>query len=265
MIQSYKNSLTPNPDIPCNTIIKFPLFWKKAKKLGADKIAFGHYAQIKKTKQGYHLLQGKDQTKDQSYFLSELSQDDLEHTLFPLGIIKKEQVRAIAKKHSLSNWNRPSTKGICFVGNIPLKKFLEKSIKHKKGIIKDREGNIIGEHPGSFYFTIGQRICPHLDMTFNENFKNANNQRWFIVKKQDNTLIAAPENHPSLFSKKVKLINLHQINPTLPLPKSLKARTRHLAPLQPGKLTKTKKQYTFTFSKPQKALAPGQYLVLYHK
>src|SRR6185437_14274083 len=113
MYKLYKKGLTPNPDIACNTIIKFPMFWEKAKKVGADFIATGHYARIKKEKEMYSLLTGKDKKKDQSYFLAGLKQTDLKHALFPLGYLTKEKIRQIAKKRGFQNWNRPGTRGIC--------------------------------------------------------------------------------------------------------------------------------------------------------
>jgi tRNA-specific 2-thiouridylase len=145
MYKAYSKGLTPNPDIACNNIIKFPLFWKHAKKLGADYIAMGHYSGIKKDSKGFHLLQGKDKSKDQSYFLAGLTQKDLSHTIFPLEKMTKEKVRKIAEKNLFPNYNKQSTRGICFVGKTNMQHFLQKKIAKHEGIVKDPSGKIIGK------------------------------------------------------------------------------------------------------------------------
>ncbi len=262
MIQGYQKGLTPNPDLACNTIIKFPWLWKAARKYKASEIATGHYARIKKTSKGYQLLQGQDIQKDQSYFLAELTQKDLEHTQFPLGNYTKEQVRAIAKKNHFPNWNKPSTKGICFVGKVNMKSFLEKKIKSKPGKVLSPEGNVLGKHPGIAYYTIGQRIGPHLGIQI-EKPQAMSQKKYYLAFKKGNSLIVAPEGHPALKKKQVTLNYLHLINPQDVLPKNLKARIRHLGELQPGKFIKKQGVYNFLFKKPQEALAPGQYLVFY--
>lgn len=264
MYKAYEKGLTPNPDISCNTIIKFPLFWKYAKKLGADYIAMGHYARIKNKNSSFDLLSGKDKEKDQTYFLYELSQSDLEHTLFPIGDYTKKEVREIAKKNKFQNWNKRSTRGICFVGKVDMKSFLEKKIKNKPGKIFSPEGKIIGSHPGSMYFTIGQRAVPSLGINI-ENSYNKEKSRLYIAKKKGNDIIIAPENHPILKTKSVNLINFHIINKKEAIPSKLQARIRHLGQLNPGKLTKKGKKYQFIFNKTQEGIAPGQALVLYHK
>ncbi|MAE49953.1 hypothetical protein CMI48_03940, partial [Candidatus Pacearchaeota archaeon] len=192
MIDAYKEGLTPNPDIPCNTLIKFPWLRKEMKKQKCDYIATGHYARIKKTKStsttpkkasispwsaanskgggvdssgaSYSLLMGKDKTKDQSYFLAELTQADLEKTLFPVGNLTKSEVRNLAHKEGLHNHDKKSTRGICFVGKVNLQTFLKHKIKPKPGKIINHEKKEIGKHPGIQYFTIGQRLGPRLGM-----------------------------------------------------------------------------------------------------
>lgn len=268
MFKAYKKGLTPNPDILCNKKIKFPLFWKKAKKqFNADYMATGHYAGIKKTSKGFQLLAGKDKTKDQSYFLYQLSQADLSHALFPNGNLTKKQVRKIAKTNHFPNWNKHGTSGICFVGNINMKSFLEKKIPHKKGKILSPEGKQIGTHPGMQYFTIGQKLGEHLGIIINKP-KEFAQKRWYIAKKipKTNTIIAAPENHPILKRQKVIIKSLHLINPKDKIPKSnLTARIRHLGKFHKGTLKKQKSHYIFTFNKPIESIAEGQSLVIYHK
>ena len=265
MFKSYEKGLTPNPDISCNTIIKFPLLWKESRKLKADYIATGHYARIKKTKKGFQLLKGKDKNKDQTYFLSELTQKDLSHTLFPIGELKKDEVRKIAQKLKLPNFNKPGTKGICFIGKVQMQKFLKSKIKELPGVIKNPEGQTIGQHNGVMFYTIGQRIGENKTKIDKEFRNKTQNKKWFVVSKntRSNILIAAPQNHKALKSNEIKIKKLHLINPKSSMPKPLKARIRHLGPLHSGKLSKDKK--TFILSKALEAIAPGQQLTLYHK
>ena len=265
MFKAYSQGLTPNPDIQCNLIIKFPLFWNYAKKLGADYIAMGHYAKIRKNKKKFQLLAGKDKNKDQSYFLYSLTQEDLSRTLFPIGNYTKEQVRKIAKKNHFPNYDKPGTKGICFVGKVNMKSFLEKKIKQKQGKVLSPEGNIIGTHPGISYYTIGQRIGSHIGIEITKP-KGKEQSKWYIAeKRKNNVLIAAPENHPILKKKLVIIKSLHLINPQEKIPSQLVARIRHLGQLYKGKLKKQNNKYIFTFSKPVSSIAEGQSLVLYRK
>lgn len=261
MFRAYKKGLTPNPDIFCNTIIKFPLLWKEAKKLKADCIATGHYARIKKTLKGFQLLQGKDKSKDQSYFLSELSQSDLQHIIFPIGNLTKSEVRKIAEKNKFPNYDKKGTAGICFIGKINMKSFLERRIKNKEGKVLDPEGNIIGKHPGSMYFTIGQRIGSRLGFEIKKHLKG----KWYIAeKRRNNIIIIAPKNSPLLKKQKLKIKKIHLINPKEKIPSNLKARIRHLGKLHKGKLSK-KNHYYFTFFKPVEQIAPGQSIVIYNR
>jgi len=162
MFKSYNSGLTPNPDSLCNKIIKFPFLWKQAKKLKADYIATGHYIKKIKNKFQYTLKIPKDKKKDQSYFLYELTQSDLQHSLFPVGNLTKKEVRKIAKQNKFPNHNKSSTKGICFVGKINMKTFLRQKIKPKPGNTKDPEDKIIGTHNGVMYYTIGERVGERL-------------------------------------------------------------------------------------------------------
>jgi len=263
MYKSYSKNLTPNPDISCNTIIKFPILWKETKKHKANFIATGHYARIKETSKGFELLSGKDTTKDQSYFLSELSQFDLSHTLFPLGNLNKEQVRNIAKKINLPNWNKQGTRGICFVGKTNMQKFLSKKIPKKPGKVISADNRLIGTHSNSAYYTIGQRIGQSVGISFSPTWKNEKNEKLYVADKKGNTLRVVPENHPLLKKIKIKIKNIHLINPKEKIPSNLKARIRHLGEFHSGTLSKDKK--TFNFKKPVNALAEGQYIVLYNK
>ncbi|MEK6888893.1 MAG: tRNA 2-thiouridine(34) synthase MnmA [Nanoarchaeota archaeon] len=259
MFSDYKSGLTPNPDISCNTIIKFPLLLKEAKKRKINFIATGHYARIKKDKKRYHLLQGLDKNKDQSYFLAELNQSILSKTLFPIGRLTKKQVRHLAKSINLSNHNRESTSGLCFVGNINFQFFLKRKLKIKKGIVKDTENNILGTHNGIGFYTIGQKALPSIGINIKKPNLLASKKYYIIDKiKVKNELIVAPEGHPSLFTNKINIRNLKLINNNSKL-SNLSARIRHLGKLYPGKLVKN----TFITKTPISLPAPGQYLVIY--
>lgn len=154
----YKKGRTPNPDVMCNKEIKFGMFLEWALEQGFDYVATGHYAQVEHSGGSpSKLLKGKDGSKDQSYFLYRLTQDQLSKSLFPLGGIDKSKVRKLAKKAGLSTYNRPDSQGICFIGKVNIKDFLQKEIKPKKGVVKHVNGEEIGTHDGVWYYTIGQR------------------------------------------------------------------------------------------------------------
>lgn len=172
-IDDYKNGLTPNPDILCNREIKFGLFWDKAKEMGADAIATGHYAQIE---DGF-LKKGQDDSKDQAYFLWTLTKDDLAHTIFPLGNMTKKEVRSVAKSANLPVSEKKDSQGICFIGDIGMKDFLKNYIKEHDGIVKDKDGNTIGSHDGAEFFTLGERHG------FEIKNKNPDRERLYVVSK----------------------------------------------------------------------------------
>lgn len=263
MFSSYKSGLTPNPDISCNTIIKFPFLWKEAKKLGCDYIATGHYSKIKKTKSGYSLLAGKDKTKDQSYFLSGLTQADLTHTIFPLNNMTKKQVRQIAKKSGFPNWNRHGTAGICFVGNIRFQDFLKKKLKQKLGRVLSPENKQLGTHIGSHYYTIGQKAGEHVGIKINKPRGYEQSRYYIAEKRKNNIIIVAPESHPLLKKKFILIKSLHLINSKEKIPNSLKARIRHLGNLTPASIRKREQRYIIKLKAHTSGLAKGQYLVLY--
>ena len=264
MFKNYKKATTPNPDIDCNQKIKFPLLWKAAKKLGADYIVTGHYARIK----GNKLYRGKDETKDQSYFLYRLSQEDLKQSLFPIGDYTKKKVREIARKNKFPNSDRKGTVGICFIGKINLKKFLQKRIKPKKGKILDPEGRIVGEHDGIYYYTIGQRIGPRFGIEI-EKGKGKKLKRWYVARKnlKKNEIIAAPEGHTILYRKEIAIKNPHWINkkPEKNRSHKLRARIRQVGELLPCKLSynRNKKQYKTILKKAITGVSEGQAIVLY--
>ncbi|MBU4308268.1 MAG: tRNA 2-thiouridine(34) synthase MnmA [Nanoarchaeota archaeon] len=285
MFQKYKKGITPNPDIDCNQKIKFPLLIKEAKKRGIDLIATGHFVRKNKKNQ---LLRAKDESKDQSYFLYRFKKSELKHCLFPIGKYTKKQIREIAEKNNFPNFNKKSTVGICFIGKINLKKFLQQKIKPKKGKILDPEGNQIGEHDGIYYYTIGQRLGPRYGFDIKKeldsqnlgnskkekgrvfakgklsgNLKsNKNLKKWYVAKKdiKKNILIAAPEGHELNFRKKIIIKNTHWIE-SKPKYKKVYARIRHVGELLPAKLDLEKNQVIL--KKSITGISQGQAIVLY--
>ncbi|PIN90090.1 tRNA 2-thiouridine(34) synthase MnmA [Candidatus Pacearchaeota archaeon CG10_big_fil_rev_8_21_14_0_10_34_76] len=264
MFISYSKGFTPNPDTSCNALIKFPLLWKEAKKIGADYIATGHYARVMRKSSGFSLLAGKDPKKDQSYFLYELNQEDLSHTLFPIGGLTKEDVRKIAKKNGFHNWDKKGTRGICFVGNINMKLFLQQRIKQDHGKIVDMENKIIGTHKGVMFYTLGERIRSTIGT---EIKKGALSQKkWYVAGKNIklNILIAAPENHPALFKKEFILKKIHWISkkPEFPL-RGVRIRIRHLGELIPSEILVKGSKHICALKKSVAGLATGQAAVIY--
>lgn len=264
MIRAYAAGRTPNSDVWCNTTIKFPLLWRKAQKIGADYIATGHYAHIKKTSKGYELLAGKDKTKDQSYFLSELAQKDLAHALFPLGSLTKDKVRQIAHKNHFPNADKPSTRGVCFVGKVSIKKFLKKYLSFKTGQVVNPKGDIIGTHDGSQLYTIGERVGPRIGVNLNNKVAST---KWYVAAKntKKNIIIVAPENHPLLKRKEFLIRKMHFINQSKNSSSSLKVRIRHLGPLMSCTIHKKGSRLICRLKKPAAGVADGQYAVFYDK
>lgn len=192
--KEYEEGRTPNPDVMCNKEIKFGMFFDWAMANGFDYVATGHYASVQKNNlDTYDLLKGIDAGKDQAYFLYRLTQKNLAHILLPLGDMKKEEVRSIAKKAKLPNYNRPDSQGICFVGEVDIKDFLKKKLPVKTGNVIFISGENIGTHDGAWFYTIGQRHGFKLNKYFglplyviNKNVE----KNELIVGKYDDTLIS---------------------------------------------------------------------------
>jgi len=191
MIEEYAQGRTPNPDVLCNREIKFKAFWKKAQEMGVDFIATGHYARITQNPQlttnQYELREGRDGEKDQSYFLWTLTQEDLAHILFPIGEIKKDEVRRLAKKYDLPVAEKKDSQGICFLGDVNLEEFLSHFIKTSSGDVLDTDGKVIGRHRGALYYTLGERHG------FDIVEKDTNTKPFYVVAKsmEKNTLIVS--------------------------------------------------------------------------
>src|SRR3989338_1920286 len=157
MIAEYRAGRTPNPDVMCNAHVKFGGFYKFSRKNGADFVATGHYAQIKLQASSLKLLTSADKEKDQSYFLWQIKQEQLTNILFPVGGLEKPEVRKLAKKFGLSTAEKKDSQGLCFLGKIDVKEFLKHFIKQKPGKVLNEKEEVVGEHSGAVFFTLGER------------------------------------------------------------------------------------------------------------
>ncbi len=251
-LEELKKGRTPNPDIMCNKYIKFDYFIKEAKRLGADYIATGHYARI----QNGQLLRAKDKNKDQTYFLSQLSQKQLENVLFPIGELEKPEVRKIAEEYQLITAKKKDSTGICFIGERNFKNFLKNYLPNQPGNIINIETNeIVGKHIGLMYYTIGQRRG--LDIGGTED-------RMFVVGKnlEKNILyIALGEDNKYLYSDSCIIDNIN-FN-TEERPKNCTAKFRYRAPDYPVDLEYLENGEILVKYNNVKSVTPGQACVLY--
>jgi len=262
-LREYAAGRTPNPDVLCNAEIKFKAFLDHAVKLGANKIATGHYARVRASDNEFQLLKGLDSNKDQSYFLHRLSQAQLAKAIFPIGELKKSAVREIAEAAGLPNHAKKDSTGICFIGERPFREFLERYLPKQPGAMLTPDGNHVGEHQGLMYYTIGQRQGLGIG-----GRKNSNGAPWFVVDKimdKNTLLVAQGHTHPALMKRTLNANNLSWISGTLPDPtQSYSAKTRYrqqdaaciFASTSPDAIC-------LNFDDAQWAITPGQSAVLY--
>ncbi len=259
MISEYKKGRTPNPDVMCNKEVKFGAFLKKAITMGADYVATGHYAQAVKMK----LLQGKDSSKDQSYFLWTLRQDQISRIIFPVGCLRKLEVRKLAKKFKLPVADKKDSQGICFLGAVDLKEFLKHYIKEKRGKVQNEKGEVIGYHDGVIFHTLGERHG------FNITQKSPNDGAYYVTDKhiKKNILIVSQnKNAPSNTLSHIKIIERTNWINNIPIgSKNYVAQIRYHGEFLQCKIiiiNKTKAEVTFT--KPI-LVASGQSIVVYDR
>lgn len=253
LFKEYAAGRTPNPDVVCNSAIKFPLFWHEAKKLGADFIATGHYAQV-----GAGSLQlSADSNKDQTYFLCGISSEDLSHTLFPVGHLTKPEVRELARRYKLPVAEKRDSTGICFIGEVPMQEFLAQRIPKKKGDIVTVDGIKVGEHNGVWFYTIGQR----------HGFGGGGGVPYFVVDRnlgKNELIVARGAEHPRLFRKEFEVKDINWISGFAPeLPLECEARIRHRAQLFDAILNLHANRYMLNANEAQRAVTPGQMAVIY--
>ena len=296
MFAEYEAGRTPNPDVLCNREIKFDVFLKAAMELGADYVATGHYCRKSTTEDGiHHLLAGLDPNKDQSYFLCQLSQEQLSKALFPIGNLQKSEVRAIAKEIGLVTAEKKDSQGLCFVGKISLPEFLQQKLEVKYGkIIEINEledqylnystitvdlnhvvdlskefiysptmGQEVEKHIGAHYYTIGQRKGLHIGGRPNPSFVIG-------IDTETNTVYSGQkDDHPGLnkWALKIETNEMHWINPLFAMNvgevKEFEIRIRYRQPLQKGTLTRLEDGFYILFNKKQRGITPGQFTALY--
>ena len=258
-LAEYQAGRTPNPDVLCNAEIKFKAFLDHALGLGADWIATGHYARVRRTPRGVELLKATDSSKDQSYFLYRLNQAQLSRTLFPLGEWHKHQVRELARKLALANHAKRDSTGICFIGERPFREFLMRYLPTAPGPMYSVDGVEVGTHQGLMYYTIGQRHGLGV---------GGAGEAWYVAGKELQTnrlLLAQGHDHPLLHRKSLSAAQLSWIvGCTPPSPRAYAAKTRYRQPDAHCTLLRVEgDRCEITFEAPQWAIAPGQSVVLY--
>lgn len=256
-LKEYEAGRTPNPDILCNSEIKFKVFLDKALALGADFVATGHYARVHQVKNEYELLKGIDPTKDQSYFLYRLTQSQLSKVLFPIGDYQKSEVREMARKFNLPTHAKKDSQGICFIGQIDVMEFLREHIKAKAGQIVTSTGQVVGSHTGLPYYTIGQR----------EGIGIGGSGPYYVVGKDfkaNNLLVTNDKNDPALWKRQFTINELSWTSqePNFPLKTGVSIRYHH--PDYPALLKSAGYGIIHArFESPQRAITPGQSAVIY--
>lgn len=251
MLAEFQKGRTPNPDVICNELIKFKLFYDRARERGADFIATGHYART----DGQNLLRAVDENKDQTYFLYRMSDEATSHTLFPVGNLTKPEVKQLAAQHSLDVATKKESMGVCFVGEVGMKDFLREYLDATPGEIREAEtGQVLGYHDGAIFYTIGQRHGLYLGggLPYYVTGKNIQQNIVYVSKNL---------NHDDLWTNTLDLEDLHwrQNGESLASQPGLKVRLRHRAPLLDVKFVNNQ----LIFPEPIKKPAPGQSAVLY--
>ena len=270
-LQEYRTGRTPNPDIMCNREIKFKAFLDHAQLLGAQRIATGHYVRTRRHNGAVELLRGLDSNKDQSYFLYALNQHQLAHALFPVGELEKSAVRDIARRQNFVVHAKKDSTGICFIGERKFRDFLQRFLPAQPGDIYSAEGDRLGEHSGLMYYTIGQRQGLGIGGTV-----PGNDDPWYVVAKElDNNrlIVSQGVDNPLLFHSHCRITDLHWISDEIngeindqirDLPFSCTAKVRYRQQDSSCRLLSvTGSSAEIEFTEPQRAVTPGQALVLY--
>jgi len=261
-LDEYRAGRTPNPDVLCNREIKFGVYFEYALRLGADFIATGHYARVEH-QPSVRLLKGLDAGKDQSYFLSAVSQAALARTLFPLGELPKSEVRRIAMALALPVHDKKDSTGICFIGERPFEEFLAKYLPAQPGEIKTTAGEVLGNHRGLMYYTLGQRQGLGIGGT-----RNHGEDPWYVVSKdlvRNSLIVGQGQNHAALFSDSLLASTVHWIAGAPPAEEfRCKAKVRYRQADQSCQVASTETGVAkVTFDEPQRAVTPGQFVVFY--
>jgi len=269
-LRDYAAGRTPNPDVLCNSEIKFRAFLDHALALGADRIATGHYARVRSLPDcGTELLKAADAAKDQTYFLHRLTQEQLAPVLFPLGEMTKRDVREIARREGIPTHAKRDSTGICFIGERPFRDFLARYLPRAPGPMMTPDGREVGSHDGLAYYTIGQRHGLHIGgmRATSRDGQAGRHAPWFVAAKdvaRNALIVVQGHEHALLYRRQVDALSMHWIgdppaSPTL----RLTAKTRYRMPDAACNVRISGDRATATFDAPQWAPTPGQYLVLY--
>ncbi len=258
-LAEYRAGRTPNPDVLCNAEIKFKAFLDHAIGLGADRIATGHYARVRERGGTFELLRGLDTSKDQSYFLHRLNQPQLSRTLFPVGELKKSEVREIARRIDLANHAKRDSTGICFIGERPFRDFLMRYLVPKPGPMATPGGKNVGEHQGLMYYTIGQRQGLGI---------GGAGEPWYVIEKDmpaNRLIVAQGHDHPALYRRALQAGQSSWIAGRVPdTSRAYSAKIRYRQTDAACHLTvRGETHFSLAFDAPQWAVTPGQSAVLY--
>ncbi len=267
-LREYRAGRTPNPDVLCNAEIKFKAFLDHALDLGAQRIATGHYAQVREVDGEFQLLKAEDGTKDQSYFLYRLNQQQLSKVLFPLGQIYKRDVRKIAQHARLPNHAKKDSTGICFIGERPFRDFLSRYLPPQPGEIRTLEGKVLGRHQGLMYYTLGQRKGLGIGGVAGGEDAAGEHDAWYVVRKDmaANALyVVQGHDHPALLTERIVAADLSWVSGRLPHTHWVyTAKTRYRQPDAACEIEAVDAQRCeIAFAAPQWAATPGQSVVVY--
>jgi len=278
-LREYAAGRTPNPDVLCNAEIKFKAFLDHALRLGAEHIATGHYARVRwnprevarsaedgRADGRFELLKGLDPAKDQSYFLHRLNQDQLSRTLFPVGELKKTEVRRLAAEAGLPNAGKKDSTGICFIGERPFREFLNRYLSHEPGPIEDEHGRRLGRHVGLSFYTLGQRQGLGIGGVRGRGNAAGEHAPWFVADKDRhrNTLIVVQgHEHPALQYDALQADDVSWVAGVAPPPGRHAAKTRYRQADAACRFEPAEGGFALRFDQPQWAVTPGQSAVLY--
>jgi len=265
-LREYSAGRTPNPDVLCNAEIKFKAFLDHAMRLGAQKIATGHYARVRERDGAFELLKGLDPAKDQSYFLHRLNQAQLARTLFPVGELRKTEVRRIAAEIGLPNAKKKDSTGICFIGERPFREFLNRYLSHAPGPIEDERGRKLGTHVGLSFYTLGQRQGLGIGGVKGRDRVQGEHAPWFVARKdlaRNALVVVQGHEHAALLSSALVADDVSWVAGSAPPAGRYAAKTRYRQGDAACALRPVDGGFALDFESPQWAVTPGQSAVLY--